>query len=195
MGRASYREKIIAFGMKTVHERGFASVGVRELTGAAGVAQGSFTNHFSSKEAFGEEVLVHYFDQIRVVISQTLGDKSRTPLERLRVYFEAIMELFAASGWRYGCLAGNMALEASEHSERIRQRLITVFAEWTPAFGEVIRLGQSAGEVRADIDPEELGAALLEAWHGAMLRMKVDRSPAPLERFMRVTFPALLQKR
>jgi TetR/AcrR family transcriptional repressor of nem operon len=35
-------------------------------------------------------------------------------------------------------------------------------------------------------------AALLEAWHGAMLRVKIERSPAPLERFMRLTFPALL---
>jgi hypothetical protein len=35
---------------------------------------------------------------------------------------------------------------------------------------------------------EEAGAALLEAWHGATLCMKIDRSPAPLER-MRLTSP------
>jgi TetR/AcrR family transcriptional regulator, transcriptional repressor for nem operon len=101
-------------------------------------------------------------------------------------------ELFAAAGWRYGCLAGNMALEAAEHSELIRQRLSEIFVEWPPPFAQVIRQAQIAGEIRADLDPEEAGAALLEAWHGAMLRMKIERSPAPLDRFKRLILPALL---
>jgi TetR/AcrR family transcriptional regulator, transcriptional repressor for nem operon len=192
MGRPSFRDKIIASGMQTVHKRGFANAGLREITAAAGVAQGSFTNHFASKDEFGVAVLNHYFDQIRAVIAQTLSDESRKPMERLRTYFEAITDLFAAAGWRYGCLAGNMGLEAAEHSESIRLRLSEIFAEWTPPFAEVIRQAQTAGEIRADLDSEEAAAALLEAWHGAMLRMKIERSSAPLDRFKRLTFPALL---
>ncbi len=178
--------------MQTVHQHGFATVGLREITAAAGVAQGSFTNHFASKEEFGVAVLDFYFDQIRAVIAKTLGDEGRRPMERLRAYFDAITELFAAAGWHYGCLAGNMALEAAEHSETIRLRLSGIFAEWTPPFAEVIRQAQMVGEVRANLDSEEAGAALLEAWHGAMLRMKIERTPAPLDRFKHLIFPALL---
>ena len=192
MGRHSYKHKIIASGTRSVHERGFATIGLREITAAAGVAQGSFTNHFPSKEDFGVAVLDHYFREIRGVIAATLQDKQRRPIDRLRAYFEAITDLFAATGWRYGCLAGNMALEASEHSESIRQRLIAIFAEWTPPFAQAIRQAQAVGDVRADLDAEEAGAALLEAWHGAMLRMKIERSPAPLDRFKRLVFPAVL---
>ena len=65
-------------------------------------------------------------------------------------------------------------------------------AEWAGHFAEVIRQAQKAHEIRADLDPEEAGAALLEAWQGAMLRMKIERSPEPLNRFRRVIFPALL---
>jgi len=180
--------------MQTVHERGFATVGLREITAVAGVAQGSFTNHFASKEEFGVAVLEHYFDQLRTVIAQTLNDEGRRPIERLRAYFEAITDLFAAAGWRYGCLAGNMGLETAEHSEIIRGRLSKMFAEWTVPFADVIRQAQIAGEIRADLDPEEAGAALLEAWHGAMLRMKIERTPAPLDRFKRLIFPALLAR-
>ena len=178
--------------MRSVHERGFATVGLREITAAAGVAQGSFTNHFASKEDFGVAVLDHYFEQIRGIIAATLRDEQRRPIERLRAYFDAIIELFAGSGWRFGCLAGNMGLEAAEHSERIRLRLIEIFAEWSPPFAEAIRQAQSAGEIRADLDADEAGAALLDAWHGAMLRMKIERSPAPLDRFKRLIFPTLL---
>ena len=59
--------------MRTVHQRGLASVGLREITMTAGVAQGSLTNHFASKEAFGVAVIDHYFDQIRGVIAATLA--------------------------------------------------------------------------------------------------------------------------
>jgi TetR/AcrR family transcriptional repressor of nem operon len=192
MGRPSFRNQIIASGMQTVHERGFATAGLREITAAAGVAQGSFTNHFASKEEFGVAVLDHYFDQIKKVLAQTLDDDGRKPMERLRAYFDAITGLFAATGWRYGCLAGNMGLEAAEHSELIRLRLSEIFAEWAPPFAQVIRQAQKAGEIRSDLDSEEAAAALLEAWHGAMLRMKIERSPASLDRFKRLIFPALL---
>jgi TetR/AcrR family transcriptional repressor of nem operon len=183
---------MITSGTRTVHERGFATAGLREITAAAGVAQGSFTNHFASKDEFGVAVIDHYFDQIRSVIAQTLGDEGRRPIERLRAYFEAITDLFEAAGWRYGCLAGNMALEAAEHSERLRKHLNGIFAKWTPPFADVIRQAQTAGEVSGKLDADEAGAALLEAWHGAMLRMKIDRTPAPLDRFKRLIFPALL---
>jgi TetR/AcrR family transcriptional regulator, transcriptional repressor for nem operon len=192
MGRPSFRDKIIASGMQTVHERGLASAGLREITAKAGVAQGSFTNHFASKDEFGVAVLDHYFDQILAIIAQTLSNVDRTPMERLRAYFDAITEFFAATGWRYGCLAGNMALEAAEHSELIRRRLSDIFAEWTPPFAQVIREAQMTGQIWADLNSEDAGAALLEAWHGAMLRMKVERSPAPLDRFKRLILPALL---
>jgi TetR/AcrR family transcriptional regulator, transcriptional repressor for nem operon len=188
MGRPSFRNQIIASGMQTVHHRGFGTVGLRQITAEAGVAQGSFTNHFASKEEFGVAVLDHYFDQLSAVMTQTLEDESRKPTERLGAYFERITDLFASGGWRYGCLAGNMGLEAAEHSELLRQRLSEIFAEWAGHFAEVIRQAQKADEVRADLDSEQAGAALLEAWQGAMLRMKIERSPAPLDRFKRVTF-------
>ena len=156
------------------------------------MAQGSFTNHFTSKDEFGVAVIDHYFDQIREVIADTLGNEGRRPIERLRAYFSAITDLFAPAGWRHGCLAGNMALEAAEHSERLRQHLGGIFAGWMPPFAEVIRQAQAAGEVSAWVDPDEVAAALLEAWHGAILRMKLDRTPAPLDRFKRLIFPALL---
>ena len=193
MGRTSFRDKIVSSGMHTVHHRGFGAAGLREITAEAGVAQGSFTNHFASKEAFGVAVLNFYFDQLRIVIAQTLEDESLSPINRLRAYFDRITELFVPAGWRYGCLAGNMALEASEQSEAIRHRLSEIFAEWTRPFAEVIRQAQLAGEVRPDLEADGAGAALLEAWHGAMLRMKIERSPAALDRFKQFTFPALLR--
>ena len=57
MPRPSNREKILSEGLRVVHERGYAGASVRDIVHAAGVPQGSFTNHFATKEAFGLEIL------------------------------------------------------------------------------------------------------------------------------------------
>ncbi len=192
MGRRSLREKIIQSGLTTLHERGFASAGVREITSAAGVPQGSFTNHFRSKEAFGAAVLDRYHEKTQAIMDATLRDQTRAPAERLRAYFDAIIELLAGRGWRHGCMISNMSLEAAEHSELLREQLGQIFRDLTKPFAEALRAAQAAGEVRDDVDAEDVADVLLSGWNGAMLRMKVDRSPEPLDRFRRVFLATLL---
>lgn len=192
MPRRSLREQLIESGVTTLHRRGFAASGVREISAAAGVPQGSFTNHFGSKEAFGVAVLDRYHEKTDAIIDATLRDATRAPIERLYAYFDAITELLAGVGWRHGCMISNMSLEAAEHSEPLRERLGHILRALTRPFAEAVRAAQVAGEVRDDIDAAELAEVLLSAWHGAMLRMKVDRSPEPLDRFRRVFVATLL---
>jgi TetR/AcrR family transcriptional repressor of nem operon len=186
------RGQIIESGVDTLHRRGFAASGVREITSDAGVPQGSFTNHFRSKEAFGAEVLDRYFERVEAICNVTLSDITRPPHERLRAYFEAVTNLFAGAGWRRGCMISNMSLETADHSELLRGHLQQIFGHLTERFADVLRAAQAAGSVREDIDCADLSDVLLAAWHGAIIRMRVDRDPAPLERFKRVFIDTLL---
>ncbi|OEC94320.1 TetR/AcrR family transcriptional regulator [Rhizobium sp. YK2] len=188
MARPSLREKIIESGVQTLHERGYAGAGVREITADAGVPQGCFTNHFRSKEAFAVTVLDRYQERTQAIMDATLRDESRPAVERLRAYFDAIAEWLEAAGWRYGCLVGNMSLEVAEQSELLRGHLIEVCGELTSSFAEAVRAGQKAGEIRRDLDAADMAVFILASWQGAMMRMKVDRSPRPIEQFRRVLF-------
>src|SRR3954447_13517958 len=89
MAKASNREKILTAGLRVVHAHGYAGASVRDIVEAAGVPQGSFTNHFSSKEAFGLEILELYFANGRETIRQTLLNDEWPPLERLGDYIDA----------------------------------------------------------------------------------------------------------
>ena len=194
MGRQSLREQILVSGLKTVHEIGFARAGVREITAAAGVPQGSFTNHFRSKEVFGLAVLDRYLEGVRATMDATLGDLSLTPLDRLKAYFATVAGRLAEADWRYGCLIGNLSLEAVEHSEPIRERLLEGMAYIVQRFAETIREAQHANQLRPDVPPEETAAALMSAWQGAMLWMKVHRNGAAIARFQDVTLATLTVK-
>lgn len=190
MARPSLREKIIESGVRTLHERGFAGAGVREITAEAGVPQGCFTNHFRSKEAFAVAILDRYHERTQAIMDRTLRDESRPAVERLRAYFDAIAEWLEAAGWRYGCLVGNMSLEISEQSELLRTHLVEICRTLTRSFADVVRVGQANGEIRRDLDADDAATFILSSWEGAMMRMKVDRSPRPIEQFKRVLFVA-----
>lgn len=191
MGRPSLREKIIETGVQTLHERGFAAAGIREITADAGVPQGCFTNHFRSKEAFAITILDRYHERTNTIMDRTLREESRPPLERLRAYFDAITNWLKEAGWRYGCLVGNMSLEVPEHSELLRTHLVEICRALTSSFADTVRAGQDEGEIRSDLDADDIAAFILASWEGAMMRMKVDRSPAPIEQFKRVLFATL----
>jgi TetR/AcrR family transcriptional repressor of nem operon len=89
MPKPSHREKILTEGLRVVQARGFGGASVRDIVEAAGVPQGSFTNHFASKEAFCLEILDLYFKDVRAMIQRTLRNDSLPPLKRLRAFVDA----------------------------------------------------------------------------------------------------------
>jgi TetR/AcrR family transcriptional repressor of nem operon len=192
MARPSLREKILESGVLTLHKRGFAAAGIREITSEAGVPQGCFTNHFPSKEAFGLAVIQRYHAHTQAIMDRTLRDPGRSAVERIGGYFDAISEWLEAANWRYGCLVGNMSLEVAEHSDVLRDCLVEVCGSLTQSFAEVVRAGQAQGEIRSDLDADDIATFLLSSWQGAMMRMKVERSRKPLDQFRRVLFATVV---
>jgi TetR/AcrR family transcriptional repressor of nem operon len=193
MPKPSNREKILASGLKVVHERGFAGASVRDIVHAAGVPQGSFTNHFASKEAFGLEVLERYFTESRATMRETLRNDTLPPLERLGAWLDANKARLERNGMRCGCLFGNLTAETSEHSEIIRQRLLEIFAEVRRAVAYCLAAAVTAGELSTDVDCDAMAGFIVSSLQGANLLAKAERSLAPVERFKAVLFAQILR--
>lgn len=168
--------------------QGYHGTGVRDVVAAAGVPQGSFTNHFRSKEAFAAEVLDDYFAHTVKLVEQALGDANLPARARLLRYIEIITERLAADDFTRGCLIGDFSLETSQASEVLRRRLSEIYSDWLRPFAACIAEAQQAGTIPTRFAPDDLAEFLLASWQGAILRMKVERSPAPLDRFRRIAF-------
>jgi TetR/AcrR family transcriptional repressor of nem operon len=91
-------------------------------------------------------------------------------------------------------LIGDLSLEASSHSKRLRGRLDAIFQEWRTPFASCIAAAQSAGEIESQFEATDLAEFLLASWEGAILRMKVERSPAALERFKAIVFETVFKQ-
>jgi TetR/AcrR family transcriptional regulator, transcriptional repressor for nem operon len=194
MPKRSLKDAILEAGLRAMFRTGYNGTSVRDVTAAAGAPQGSFTNHFRSKEAFASEVLDRYFAHTKGLVAEALENSSLTPRQRLRRYLDIITFKLEGDAWSRGCLIGDLSLEASGSSERLRSRLVAIFAEWRTPFAACIAEAQKAGEIAADFVAEELADFLLTSWQGAILRMKVERDPAALERFKKIVFQTVFKE-
>lgn len=194
MSKHSLREDILSAGLKVMFRSGYQGSSVRDVCAAARAPQGSFTNHFRSKEAFAQEVLDRYFASLKTVVSEALNDKSLTPRQRLKRYLDVISGRLQEAKWSRGCLIGDLSLESSLQSKLLRKRLEEIFRELRTPFANCIAEAQAIGEIDSKFDPTDLAEFLLASWQGAILRMKVDGGPAALDRFKNIIFETVLKE-
>jgi TetR/AcrR family transcriptional regulator, transcriptional repressor for nem operon len=194
MGRPSLREDLLQAGLKVMFRAGFQGASVRDICAAAKAPQGSFTNHFRSKEAFVQEVLDRYFDDLKTVVTAALNDQSLTPRQRLQRYLDIISGRLQNAKWQRGCLIGDLSLEASLQSQPLRKRLEEIFREWRTPFAQCIREAQAAGQINSTFEATDLAEFLLASWEGAILRMKVEGGPAALDRFKNIVFETVFKE-
>jgi TetR/AcrR family transcriptional regulator, transcriptional repressor for nem operon len=193
MPKPSHRNKLLTEGMKVLLARGYVGASVRNIVKAAGAPQGSFSNHFTSKEAFAEEVLELYFSLVRQNMEKTLRNDSRPPLERLRQWIDVQIAFLRQAEFRSGCLIGNLSVEASDESERIRERLTEIFQEITESIVYCLQAAVDAGELSSSNDVRELASFLYSSLQGAILQSKVEQSVAPIKRFKDILFTRILR--
>jgi len=194
MSKISNRDKLLANGRKVVLERGYVGASVRDIVEAAGVPQGSFTNHFDSKEAFALEILELYFADNCVVIRETLRNDALPALKRLRAYFDATIAAIRNHDTKNGCLVGNFAAEASDHSEIIRKRLSEIYTELREAVAYCLRVAVKEGDLPKSFKVSEVANFIVTGLQGAFLVSKVERDLVFAENFKKILFSAVLAR-
>jgi AcrR family transcriptional regulator len=117
----------------------------------AGVGIGTLYRHFPTREALFEAVYRHEVDEVAELAEQ-MGQES-SPVDALRQWLRAIVKLVAT---KKGMLAA-LALAADGRSD-----LYAYSAErLSKAIGTLLQRATKAGQIRADITPEELLRALI----------------------------------
>lgn len=167
-------------GVASFLYNGFHGTGLKEVLDSVKVPKGSFYNYFESKEAFAAAAIRHYADCFADKMRRAV-EAGPDPYTGLRRFFEGLMADFAAAGYVGGCLIANLGGEL-EGSDLCRDTLAGAFRDWRDGVAEILRRSQQLGRVRADLDATDLADLLTEAWEGAVIRMKLERSLEPLRR-------------
>ena len=194
MAKPNKRADLLKTGAELVHRKGFSATSVADIAEASGAPKGSFYNHFKSKDEFGAAILEHYFEDVQAALAETLHAGGKPALARLRAYFTRLRDYVARDDFARGCLIGNISGEVSAVSAATRARLSRFIADWTASLARCIEDGQQDGSVRSNVAATALAGMMLDSWQGALLRAKVERSPAALNNFLDVLLPSLAGK-
>lgn len=139
------RERVLE-AAKAVFSRGGPGASLEDVARHAGVGIGTLYRHFPTREALYEAVYRREVEQL-VALAKDLSSET-APVEALRRWLHANVEFIATKKG----MATALAMAAHGSSELVAYSLDRL----TSAVGELLQRAAAAGEVRADIDPEDL---------------------------------------
>lgn len=192
MSTSETRDLLLTAGIELLREGGYEYVGTVALLERAGVPRGSFYHHFGSKRAFALAVAERWFADGERAFEPLLSDATRPPLVRLRAYFEALIADYVAGGCHHGCLLGMLGQELAGRDEVVRHALAALFDRWRQRLAACLREAQLRGDLDGAESADHLAAYLIDAWEGALIQMKAQRSDVPLRTFLDITFRKVL---
>ncbi|MBN1498485.1 MAG: TetR family transcriptional regulator C-terminal domain-containing protein [Spirochaetes bacterium] len=193
MSKEETRQLILKNGARLVHVKGFVNTGIQEILDASSVPKGSFYFYFKSKEDFGRALVDHYETFISAMFDKYLQDASRTPLERMRRFFEDSCKFYESNNFSSGCPIGNLSQEMSDISVPIREKLHETYLKMKSALQTCIEEARDQGEITGRMDPGMLATFMLNGWEGALIDMKLSKSITPLVIFTDMLFGYILK--
>ena len=174
------KRRLLDVGLATLLERGYNATGIQDLLVATNVPKGSFYHHFGSKEDFALQVIDRYVAELHVLLDQSLGELDRAPLDRVRLFFERLLALYASQCY-LGSLIGILGQELAAVSTAFRRRIEAAFDGIARRLAEPLEEARRRGDMPSENDPLLTATLLIDCWEGAAMRSRLLRSPVPLE--------------
>lgn len=181
------RQSILANGQRIMAGKGFSGVGINEILTASGVPKGSFYHYFGSKDAFGEALLVDYFEDYLAELDATLSTPGLNMAQRLMKYWQNWQDTQSFSDCQGKCLAVKLGAEVADLSEAMRLALKRGTAGIVARLAHAIEAGVAEGSLSVDGAPEAVAQSLYQLWLGASVMVKIARHTQPFEMAMMTT--------
>jgi TetR/AcrR family transcriptional repressor of nem operon len=162
-------------------ERGYHGTGLQQLLQGTGIPKGSFYNYFPSKETFSAEAIGHYIEPFIRQLDDYLSRPDLGALSAIETYFADLVDELDRNHFRGGCLLGNLIGEMGDSGGQCVDALRDAFHRYRDKLEQGLVRAQAEGSVRADLSPAVMADLLADAWQGALLRMKIERSVKPLK--------------
>jgi TetR/AcrR family transcriptional repressor of nem operon len=174
------KHNLLDEGVALLMRQGYHGTGLKEILDAVNIPKGSFYNYFGSKENFAAEVIVHYITPYLNQLNQYLDESEGNAVAALNRYIEESIAELERTDFKGGCLLGNLMGELSDTSDLCRIALQNALNDYRNVWEEGLRRGQTEKRIRADKSANEMADLWVNAWQGALLRMKIEQSTEPL---------------
>ncbi|MBB6731102.1 TetR/AcrR family transcriptional regulator [Cohnella zeiphila] len=173
------RSRLTEAAVTLFERQGYEATTVQMIADAASVAKGTFFNYFSSKEELILELqgllLAREIESRRGLPGAVLDDLRQSLMDYCHSYPMSPSVTRAVFQGIYG--SPNVGRAQAERSKQFRHYLASI-----------LELGQQRGEIRADIDAEDLARVAIQTYYGVLMSWALDPETAPLPERMDLAF-------
>lgn len=144
------REKILIEATRLIAANGFEGTSLQAVADAVGVKKPSVLHHFASKDELKRAVLDRLLARWNDVLPKLLRASALTGLAKFEAVISEAFEFFAAEPDRARLILREL-LDATGDIDAAADRYIR---PWVEVVSSYVRLGQEAGQIQSDVDPE-----------------------------------------
>jgi TetR/AcrR family transcriptional repressor of nem operon len=184
------RENIIRKAATLFNQHGFAGSSMSDVMAATGLQKGGIYRHFESKEQLAVEAFAYAVSLMGRRFAAALEGKTNA-IDRL----DAVITVFAALPTDPpvpgGCAVMNAAIENDDGNPALRERARQAMDGLRALVARTAEWGKAHGQVRPDVDGEELATVMVATLEGAVMLSRlyeddahVARAAAHLRRYL-----------
>lgn len=177
------KETIINESLKLFSLKGFVSTSLHDILSAANTSKGGFYNHFASKEALFFQVL----DEARTM----WRDRNLHGLDEADQHLDKVILLLNNYKERYlldaekfpgGCIFIMFAVELGDQRPHLSKEVQKGFVGLKAMIKRMLDLSKEAGELKKDVNTEEMSEIIFSSMLGASVNFSTDKSAEKLNR-------------
>ena len=140
------RDTVLLGAMNVFWEKGYNGTSMQDLVQATGLNRSSLYNSFGSKLQLYQDTLKHYQKSSGIYFRRALI-KANSPLEAIRLIFEAFLPEIINGSIGKGCYMMNCKAEMANQDRDIKNWLLETQEDTLAVFKELIIDGQEEGTI------------------------------------------------
>jgi TetR/AcrR family transcriptional regulator, transcriptional repressor for nem operon len=175
------RQKIVETAAVLFNQKGFTGCSMGDIVAASGLEKGTLYGHFSTKE----ELALLAFDYAWKDTSDKRlrnVDTVSNAVDKLKLHIDNYVNTPSFPG---GCPLLNFAVDADDGNLALRTRVKKALKGWEDFLAQIVKDGQSAGEINSEIGPHSVANLVISILEGATAVARINRRSAALEEVQR----------
>jgi len=149
---------IIATTAPIFNKKGYSGTSITDLTKASKLTSGSIYGNFANKEEVALAAFEYNMNGFRQVLMNAAA-KKKDPKDKFLMYIKAFHSSSKSDFPEGGCPMINTLVDADDTCEPLRKKAAEALQLWKKDLVEIIQVGKTVGQIRADADANKT------AWH------------------------------
>ena len=174
------REMILLRAAEVFNRKGYFGASMADIMEATGLEKGGIYNHFESKDDLALQAFDYAVDLVRENFATAIRGKTNA-IDRLQAVFGVFRAMTAGAPVPGGCPILNTAAEADDAHPALRARARDAMWELHGFIRRIIQRGIERGEIRADINPEQVASVFYSTLEGAIMITRLSEDATHIE--------------